>query len=145
VLGENKEFSDPGKRMEETGIMDPIENTTPKDWDKFFSLFPVAYFSFLILARHKIDAKILRQIALECPRDVPSFTGNDLWLQRKAFAVCVKYYGVQFILDNYDDIRLEMIYYSLLKESICVADLDVLKSIFYYMVIGLMGWIPIRL
>ena len=128
LLGNNKETSDPEKRMEETGIMDPIENAAPKDCDRFYSLFPVVYFSFLILTRYKSDSGILKHIALESPHDTPDFIGYDLWLQRKAFAACVKNYGVQFILDNYDDIRLELIYYSLLKESVSIVDLDILKN-----------------
>ncbi len=128
ICGENKEISDPEKRMEETGIINPIENTTPKEPDSFYTLFPVVFFSFLIIKRFKNDSKILRRIALESPHDVPDFLGYDLWLQRKAFVVCVKKYGIQFVLDNYDDIRLELIYYSLLKESFCVVDLDALKS-----------------
>jgi len=128
LLGIGKETSDPEKIVEEAGAVDPIENTTPKDWDRFYSLFPVAYFSFLVLGRYKHDSEIIKRIALESPHDVPDFLGYDLWLQRKAFAVCVKNHGVQFILDNYDDIRLELIYYSLLRESIDAADLDVLKN-----------------
>ncbi|MBK8640475.1 MAG: hypothetical protein IPN92_20125 [Chromatiaceae bacterium] len=128
ICGENKEISDPEKRIEETGIMDPIENTTPKDWNSFYTLFPVVFFSFLIVKRFKNDSDFLRRIALESPHDVPDFLGYDLWLQRKAFVVCVKNYGIQFILDNYDDIRLELIYYTLIKESFCVADLDEIKD-----------------
>lgn len=128
ICGVNKEICDPEKRMEETGIMDPIENTTPKDRDSFYTLFPVVFFSFLIVKRFKNDSDILRRIALESPHDVPDFLGYDLWLQRKAFVVCVKNYGIQFVLDNYDDIRLELIYYTLLKDTFCAEDLDVLKN-----------------
>ncbi len=128
ICGESKEISDPEKRMEETGIMDPIENTTPKDWDSFYTLFPIVFFSFLIIKRFKNDSEILRRIALQSPHDVPDFLGYDLWLQRKAFVVCVKNYGIQFVLDNYDDIRLELIYYALVKDAICAEDLDVLNN-----------------
>lgn len=128
ICGKNKEISDPQKRLEETGIMDPIEDTTPKDWDSFYILFPVVFFSFLIIKRFKNDSEILRRIALESPHDVPDFLGYDLWLQRKAFIVCVKNYGIQFVLDNYDDIRLELIYYALLKDSICAEDLNALNN-----------------
>lgn len=128
ISGKNKEISDPQKRLEETGIMDPIENTTPKDWGNFYTLFPNVFFSFLIIKRFKNDSEILRRIALESPHDVPDFLGYDLWLQRKAFVFCVKNHGLQFVLDNYNDIRLELIYYALLKDSICAEDLDVLKN-----------------
>lgn len=40
----------------------------------------------------------------------PSGTDTlDLWLQRRAVWVCVAHSGVQFIKDNYDDLRLEAI------------------------------------
>lgn len=128
ICGKNKQISDPQRRMEETGIMDPIQNTTPKDWDSFYTLFPTAFFSFLIIKRFRNDSEILRRIALESPHDVPDFLGYDLWLQRKSFVACVKNYGIQFVLDNYDDIRLELIYYALLKDSICAEDLDALNN-----------------
>lgn len=128
ILGKGKKTSDPSKRIQETGIMNPIENTIPKDMGKFYSLFPIVYFSLLVLLRYQKDSNIIKLIALENPYDVPDFLGYDLWLQRKAFSTCTKNYGVQFILDNYDNIRIELIYYSLLKESVCLADMEVLKD-----------------
>lgn len=128
VLGVNKETSDPKDRMEETGIMNPIEDSTPTDWDKFYNTFPFVYFSFLVLTKYQNNSNILKKIALESPRNVPNFLGYDLWLQRKAFTTCVKEYGVQFILENYRDIRFELIYYSLLQNSITMVGLGVLKE-----------------
>jgi len=127
IQGENKKTSDPTQRMEETGIMDPIDNTIPKEWDKFYSSFPFVYFSLLFLLKHQDNSDIIKRIALEDPNDVPDFLGYDLYLQRKAFAACVKKYGVSFIIENYDDIRLELIYYALLKKSICNKDAAVLR------------------
>ena len=128
VLGVNKEISDPEKRMEETGIMDPIEDTTSTDWDKLYTTFPFVYFSFLILSKYQKNSNILKYIALQSPHNVPDFSGYDLWLQRKAFTACVNEYGVQFILENYKEIRLELIYYSILQKSISMMELGVLKE-----------------
>lgn len=128
LLGKNKDESDPDKRMAEAGIMDPIDNTVPSDWERFNSSFPMVYFSFLILVKYKSNSKIIKSIALKRPANCPGFIGNDLWLERKAFNVCVKNHGIQFILDNYKDIRYEQIYYYLLTEPVCVEDLDVLKE-----------------
>ena len=66
-------------------------------------------------------------VLLNCPHDVPDFTGNDLWLQRKGFISCVKKYGVEFILDNLNKIRFELIYYILLKTDMKV-DLSRLRK-----------------
>jgi hypothetical protein len=128
LLGSGKEKSDPSEWMVETGIMDPIDNTIPSDWDRFNSSFPMVYFSFLILVKYKSNSKLIKSIALKRPDNCPGFIGNDLWLERKAFIVCVKKHGIQFILDNYNDIRYEQIYYYLLTEPVCVEDLDVLKE-----------------
>jgi len=65
---------------------------------------------------------------LNCPHDVPDFTGNDLWLQRKAFLFCVKKYGLEFILDNLNKIRFELIYYILLKTDMKLIDLSRLRK-----------------
>jgi hypothetical protein len=128
LLGSGKEKSDSSEWMVETGIMDPIDNTIPSDWDRFNSSFPMVYFSFLILVKYKSNSKLIKSIALKRPDNCPGFIGNDLWLERKAFIVCVKKHGIQFILDNYNDIRYEQIYYYLLTEPVCVEDLDVLKE-----------------
>ena len=128
IQGNNKETSDPQKRFQETGIMDPIDDTTPKDWDKFYLLFPSVFFSLLFLLKHQSNSDIIKRIAIEYPHDVPDFFGYDLWLQRKAFITCLKEYGVRFILEHYDDIRLELIYYALLKESIFKTELNLLKE-----------------
>ena len=128
IQGGNKETSDPGQRLEETGMMDPIDNTAPKEWDKFYSSFPFVFFSLNFLLRHKDSSDIIKKIALGKPSNVPDFSGYDLFLQRKAFAVCVKKYGVSFIIENYDDIRLELIGYVLLKKLICNEEMVVLKE-----------------
>lgn len=128
LLGSGKSKSDPSERMLETGIMDPIDNTIPSDWDRFNSSFPMVYFSFLILVKYKSNSKLIKSIALKRPDNCPGFIGNDLWLERKAFNVCVNKHGIQFILDNYNDIRYEQIYYYLLTEPVCVEDLDLLKE-----------------
>jgi hypothetical protein len=128
ILGNNKEKSDSAKNMAEAKIIDPIGGMALEDWDRFNLSFPMVCFSFLILARYKSDSKAITRIALKRPVNSPGWIGNDLWLERKAFNVCVKNHGIQFILDNYKDIRFEQIYYYLLKEPVCVEDLDVLKD-----------------
>ena len=106
--------------VEGKGEIDPIESTKPKDRDRFYSSFSTVYFSLLILLKYKNDSSIIKKIALTCPKSAPDFLSYDLWIQRKAFAVCVKKYGSQFILEHGDDVRIELVYYSyysLIKES----------------------------
>lgn len=118
IRGNKKKTSDPGDRFKKTGIMDPIDNTTREEWDRFYLFFPAVFFSLSFLSRHQSRSGIIKQIALESPQDVPHFSGHDLWLQRKALVVCLKEYGIQFILDNYDKLRFELICYALLKKAI---------------------------
>jgi len=131
ILGIGKEISDPIKRMSETGIMDPIENTTPENWEKFYLLFPIVFFAFLILEKYTKKSKIIKYIALNDPHDIPDFPGLDLWLQRRAFTKCIKEYGIQFFLKNYENIRqLELLFYFILKNVISKKDLLILKEHF---------------
>lgn len=127
VDGKGKAISDPVKRLEETGVIEPFEVTTAEDRETFYTLFPAVFFALLIIQQFNKNSELLKRIALESPHNVPDFLGYDLWLQRKAFEAAVKNHGIQFILDNYDGIRLELIYYTLIKASLCVAELDALK------------------
>lgn len=129
LSGGNKTSSDPAQRMKETGIMDPIENTTPEDWKKFYSIFPTLYFSLSYLSKHRSRSKAIKCLALTDLHDTPDFLGYDLWLQRKAFTACVKEYGSQFIFDHFENIRHELIFYSLLKVDFTFDDLDKLKEL----------------
>ena len=128
ILGHGKEISCPDDRMSEKGIMDPVENTTPEDWERFYSSFPIVFLAFLLLERYIQKSKIIKYIALNHPHDVPDFPGLDLWLQRRAFIKCIKEYGIQFFLKNYESIRLELLYYSILKNVITRNDLLLLKK-----------------
>jgi hypothetical protein len=104
--------------MKKTGIMDPIEDTPPKEWNRFYLFFPAVSFSLSFLSRHQSRSDIIKRIAIETPQNVPHFSGYDLWLQRKAFIVCLNEYGIQFIIDHYDKLRFELICYALLKNAI---------------------------
>ena len=115
LLGKGKDLSDPN-------------STAPKDWQSFYAQFPLVYFSFLIIAKYQNAENIIRSIALTSPYSLPDLTANDLWLQRKAFIICVNQHGLQFIFDHYEEIRLELIYYILLKKIFCKSDLDLLKK-----------------
>lgn len=116
LLGSDKKTNDLAWSVEET------DSKT-----KFTLLFSEVYFAFLVLAKEK-NLSVIQSIALKNAHKAPDFQAYDLWLQRKAFVLCVKIHGVQFIFDNYDDIRLELMYYLLLKNILCSADLNVLKE-----------------
>lgn len=129
LLGIGKEKSDPLQRMEQTGIMDPIDNTTLAEWNKFDALYPAISFGLSFIINHHSDAEIIQKIALTNLEDVPDTWGKDLWLQRRAMIACVQRNGIKFIIENLGQIRYELIYYVLLKTDTSPAELKNLKEV----------------
>ena len=115
--------------MEQTGIMDPIDNTTLAEWNKFDTLYPAISFALSYIINHHSDAEIIRRIALTNLEDVPDMWGKDLWLQRRAMIACVKRTGLSFITENLSQIRYELIYYVLLKTDTNPAELNKLREV----------------
>ena len=128
LLGIGKEKSEPLQRMEQTGIMDPIDNTTLAEWNKFDALYPALSFALSYIVHHHRDSEIIQKIALTNLEDVPDMWGKDLWLQRKAMIACVQRDGLMFITENLGQIRYELIYYVLLKTDTNLHELNKLKE-----------------
>jgi len=126
IKGHNKRESDPYLRLKKTGIMDPIADTPKKEWERFYALFPCLYFSLMYLWKYHSDTELIEKIALHSPKGVPDFEGYDLWLQRKAFAFLVQKIGLIKVLEKTDQIRVELIYYALLK---CKVSKDEIKIV----------------
>ena len=126
--GIGKEKNDPDKRIEETGSMEPIDNTTLAEWNKFDTLYPVISFALSYIIHHHSDSGTIQKIALTNLEGAPDTWGKDLWLQRRTMIACVKRYGFSFITENLSQIRYELIYYVLLKITISPAELSILKS-----------------
>jgi len=129
LLGKDKEESNPMQRMEETGVMDPIDDTPEIEWQKFYVIFPAIYFAFSVLCKYRVNSEVIKFIALQCPHNTPDFPGYDLWLQRRAFVVCVKEYGASFIAENLKDIRLELIAYAVLKVDMTTEERESMKNL----------------
>jgi len=126
IKGHNKKESDPYLRLKKTGIMDPIADTPKNEWERFYAMFPLVYFSLMFLWKYDSDTELIEKIALHCPKGVPDFVGYDLWLQRKAFAFLVQKVGLIKVLEKTDQIRVELIYYALLK---CKPPIDEIKIV----------------
>lgn len=129
ILGKDKEESDPMQRMEETGVMDPIDDTPESERKKFYFVFPSLYFALSVLHRYRPNSEVINFIALNCPKNTPDFPGYDLWLQRQAFLVCIQEYGVPFIREHLEDIRLELIAYAVLKLQMTTEERESIKDI----------------
>ncbi len=128
LLGIGKEKSEPLQRMDQTGIMDPIDNTTLAEWNRFDALYPVISFALSYIINHHSNAGIIRRIALTNLEDAPDMWGKDLWLQRRAMIACVKRDGLMFITENLNQIRFELIYYVLLRVDSKPIELNKLKG-----------------
>ncbi len=129
LLGKNKEKAESAEtRLRETGIFDPIDNTTKHDFEKFSDIFPFVYFSLMFLQKYAPHSELIRQIALTEPHDVPLFTGEDLWLRRAAFTHCAREYGINFLMERLAEISYELICYILLKVDFPLSDLHQLND-----------------
>lgn len=121
IDGRMKETSDGSDRLSDTGIMDPIDDTPSGEWKKFYTLFPIFYFSVVYLWKYGGSGRLLEKVALTHPNDCPDFRGYDLWLQRRAFLYVVTSIGfARFFerLEKAEYIRLELLYYALLKLNV---------------------------
>ncbi|QOJ23823.1 MAG: hypothetical protein HRU78_09335 [Gammaproteobacteria bacterium] len=128
LLGIGKEKSEPLQRMEQTGIMDRIDNTTLTEWCRFDAFYPAISFALSFIIYHHSDAEIIQKIALTNLEDAPDMWGKDLWLQRRAMTACVQRNGLKFIIENLGQIRYELIYYVLLKTDTTPTELKKLKE-----------------
>ncbi|SDX60750.1 hypothetical protein [Nitrosomonas oligotropha] len=126
-IGKEKEKRKPNSIDENLLFPDELM-TASAEWDKFHALYPALFFSLSYLINHHCDSDIIRKIALTNLKDGADIWTKDLWLQRRAMINCVKRDGYSLIVDNLSQIRYELIYYVLLKVTINLAELSVLKA-----------------
>lgn len=98
LLGQGKEpVASPAERLRSRGLMDPIENTSPIDFERLYAGLPLVYLAALLLARQPGGHPLLEELALTTPPSVPDFIGVDLWLQRRALDWVCKTSGEGFV------------------------------------------------
>ena len=129
IEGQNKRKSEGLLRLRKTGIMDPIADTPKTEWERFYALFPYVYFSLIYLWKYHSDIELIEKIALHCPDGTPDFEGYDLWLQRRAFAFFIQKVGIIKALEKADQIRVELIYYALLKFKISSDEIKIVLGL----------------
>ncbi len=114
--GHNQQKNDLDQKMQDTEAYDPVEYITRSEWDRFYDLFPILYFSLVYTGRHAPDSRVVNEIALKSPNKTPDFPGFDLWLRRKALIISIQNKGADFLLDNIGpDLPLDLAYYAFLK------------------------------
>lgn len=106
------------RRMDETGMLDPLEDIRDSEWDTLERLFPALFFALDFLGRHGRRLEVVAAVALTSPAGVPRFTGLDLWLQRRALSVMIRRQGPEFLLDNLNrDFRPLLVRYTFMRLS----------------------------
>ncbi len=82
-------------------------------------LMPQLFLALAVVARHRPDAPIIRDLAIDVPQKVSDFWALDLWLNRLAFRLCIRKEGVDFIVNKYARLSWceERIVYCLLKNE----------------------------
>ena len=98
LLGQGKvSVPSPAERLRSRGLMDPIENTSPIDFERLYAGLPLVYLSALWLARQPGGHPLLEELALTTPPSVPDLIGVDLWLQRRALDWVCHIQGDNFV------------------------------------------------
>ncbi|RJP94441.1 MAG: hypothetical protein C4518_03325 [Desulfobacteraceae bacterium] len=113
--GIDKKRIDPNESMKETGVRGSLDDVCADEWEKFYDLFPVFYFSLTYIASLGIRDDLIERVAIKLPDGVPYYEGYDLWLQRTALHLMVKKNGLHFLNKFWSMIRFEAIYNELFK------------------------------
>lgn len=118
LQGKGLARNDLSMRMEETGILDPIEDVAEADQERFELLFRTIFFSILMVGEFAAGKNMLHILAKEDPAGVPLFTGNDLWLQRTAALKLYDLIGFDAFCGYFADFRDTLFYYIDLKRGL---------------------------
>lgn len=81
------------------------------DWDDetLYERFLGVSVALDILVTDAPDDELLQVLATRSPRQTPFLNGLDLWLQRRALHACVAHFGVRFIDEHWEELRVEAI------------------------------------
>lgn len=112
---------DLGQMMEDTGIMNPIEDIPISERLLLKHQFPALWFALLRTSRLPVGMKILWTIISRNPAGIPDFSGLDLWLQRRAVLAVYDQQGLDPFLSESQPVRAELFQY-LVATRICKAE-----------------------
>lgn len=117
-LGVGLVKNDLDKRMEETGIMDPIEDISDESHAEFKALFRTFWYSLLLLGPDPSHGTLLVKLMAAQPKGIPLFVAHDLWLQRQAALYLYDLQGLAPFIKNLGEYRTSLLYYIDLKRGI---------------------------
>ncbi len=67
LKGEDLTKNDLNKKLEETGVLDPIEDISCSDLERFYNLYPAIFFAMNYCGRNSPELPALKSIALDYP------------------------------------------------------------------------------
>ncbi len=85
-------------------------------------------FSLFFTMSVEPNSQNIKDIALRSIPVMPWFDAVELYLQRTAYLHCVRTYGMQFMLDNYEQTRLPLIWFVIIKENLSDDQLMLLRE-----------------
>ncbi|MEO6985896.1 MAG: hypothetical protein ABI155_11185 [Paralcaligenes sp.] len=103
------------------------EGWSDQEFDRWF---PWLFLAMTIVSEVGAEAPVLQTIALTYTARTPSFFALDLWLQRRAGCACVRRKGIAFVVEHFEDLRLEVLASALLREAFHIDDLKSLLKLF---------------
>ena len=112
--------------MEETGVLDPIEDVKTEEKGAFQIIFRALWFSLNLLGRSPASRNILQEIVTTWPAGVPFFDAHDLWLQRRAALLLYDNAGLKPFLEK--GCRASLLYYLDLKRGLSTQQYQMIKS-----------------
>ncbi len=102
---------------EKNGVLDPIEDITDEQRERFECMLRALFFSVSMVGRFTSGTRMLHTLAKEPPAYVPGFYGNDLWLQRIAALQLYDLIGFDAFCCYFFDFRDTLFYYIFLKRG----------------------------
>lgn len=103
--------NDLNKIMEETGVMDPIDDICIEDRQVFTDRFPAFWCALHWLGGQTEDVPLLWEMTTKNAIGVPDFEGLELWLQRRAALISYDLNGLERFGGNLTSIRPELFWY----------------------------------
>lgn len=138
--------NDLNELMDETGVVDPIDDICIEDRQAFSARFPAFWCALHWLGGQAEDVPLLWKMVTQNAIGVPDFDGLELWLQRRAALISYDRKGFERFGGDLISIRPELIWYLALMRPITDAErAEVLVSLNQLAVEDLQGDFSVRL
>lgn len=119
------------QRMEETGIMDPLDDIADDQHARFKLLLRSIYFSVIVAGKYRAGSNILLKLAQTDPAGVPMFDGDDLWLQRVAALKHYDLVGFDGFMERFPVLRATHFYYINLVRGFTVKEKEQIRDKYF--------------